>query len=64
MNDKNKINFKNNMLQMVRNNGKKIRTNKNRINSNDNRLGVAIGNIIKISITLVENDNFATGLYD
>jgi hypothetical protein len=34
-------------------------TNKKRINSNGNRLGVAISNIIKINITLVENDNFA-----
>jgi hypothetical protein len=39
MNDRNKINFRNNMLQMARNNGRRIRINKKRINSNDNRLG-------------------------
>ncbi len=64
MNDKNKINSRNNMLQMARNNGRRIMTNKKRINSNGNRLGVAISNIIKINITLVENDNFVIHLCD
>ncbi len=64
MNDKNKINYRNTMLQIIRNNGRKIRINKKRINSNNNRLGVAMSNIIKISITLVENDNFAIGPCD
>jgi hypothetical protein len=39
MNDRNKINFRNNMLQVAKNDGRRIRINKKRINSNDNRLG-------------------------